>query len=270
MGAPRTLEPLPVPSGQKRVLIVSDDDWLRWRLEREFEQADCQATVLPRLRPTDLPALSTFDVILTDAAVLPEGGRLEALRNLRRSSPQARFVLLVGPAERPVGGQACHCGFDLVLERPTSAERLSLLVRTVATGFPSRPQGGEVGATVLLVDDDIEFVAALSRMLTQSGYRTRSATSTGSALQLLHRESEGVDLVIADLGLQRESGLDLLLALQGDHPELPVILLSASPDATGYLEALRLGAYEYLAKPVDFAELCGVAQRAIRPTRRTV
>lgn len=268
MSLSKSVETQLAPSSRKCVLVVTGDDWLRWRLEREFEQADCQVTALPRLRPTDLPALSTFDVILTDAAVLPEGGRLEALRSLRQGSPQARFVLLVGPGERPVAEQACRSGFDLVQERPTSAEGLSLLVRTVATGFPSRPQGGQAGATVLLVDDDAEFVAALSRMLTQEGYRTRIAATPGAALKLLREESGSVALVIADLALQPHNGLDLLLAVHSERPDLPVILLSASPDAASYLEALRLGAYEYLGKPVDFAELCGVAQRAIRPARR--
>lgn len=257
------------PSGSKRVLVVTGDDWLQWRLEREFEQADCAVTLLPRLRPTDLPALAAFDVVLTDAALLPEGGRLEALRSLREVSPRARFVLLVGPGERGVGNQARRCGFDLVLERPTSAEALSSLVRTVATGFPPHPQGGRAGATVLLVDDDAAFAAALCRMLAQEGYGTCVAGDAAQALQQLQEGRERIDLVIADLDSSRRSGLKLLLELHRQRPNLPVILLSASPDAASYLEALRLGAYEYLAKPVDFDELRGVAQRALRPARRT-
>jgi DNA-binding NtrC family response regulator len=70
-------------------------------------------------------------------------------------------------------------------------------------------------------------------------------------------------LVIADLQLCRESGLDLVAELRRRQLPLPVILLSASPDASSYLEALRLGAYEYLAKPLDFTELRQVLQRAL-------
>jgi DNA-binding NtrC family response regulator len=85
--------------------------------------------------------------------------------------------------------------------------------------------------------------------------------------EVTHR---GVDLVIADLRLWQESGLDLLFELRRRRPDLPVILLSTSPDAASYLAALRLGAYEFLLKPSDFAELRQVVQRALRPVGRTL
>jgi DNA-binding NtrC family response regulator len=120
---------------------------------------------------------------------------------------------------------------------------------------------------ILLVDDDKDFSAALARMLAQEGYRT--CVAGGAACALKHfTEHETIDLVIADLQLCQESGLNLCSQLRQQQPGLPVILLSASPDAASYLEALRCGAYEYLAKPLDFAELRGVLQRALSPVGR--
>lgn len=124
-------------------------------------------------------------------------------------------------------------------------------------------------ATVLLVDDDRDFTAALARMLTQEGYSTRLVTNAAAALQEVERHPGAIDLVLLDLSLARESGLDLLVTLHQQLPHLPVILLSASPDAGSYLEALRLGAYEFLAKPLNFAELREVAWRALHPVGRT-
>lgn len=123
-------------------------------------------------------------------------------------------------------------------------------------------------ATVLLVDDDRNFASALSRLLLRDGYLTRVAESIAEALEQTSSAPAGVDLVIADLKLFRESGFDLLLELHRSKPHLPVILVSASPDARSYLDALRLGAYEYLAKPFDIAELRQLVQRALAPGAR--
>lgn len=124
--------------------------------------------------------------------------------------------------------------------------------------------------TILLVDDDANFLAALDRLLLRDGHRTRIATHTAAALEQVGAAPDGVDLVIADLRLWQESGLDLLFELRRRRPDLPVILLSTSPDAASYLAALRLGAYEFLLKPSDFAELRQVVQRALRPVGRTL
>lgn len=121
---------------------------------------------------------------------------------------------------------------------------------------------------ILLVDDNEDFCDALARSLAQEGYATCTARDAASALKHLDRQG-GVALVIADLQLCRESGLSLCNEIRKRKQNLPVILLSASPDATSYLEAFRLGAYEYLPKPLDFAELRAVLRRALGPLRRS-
>lgn len=123
-------------------------------------------------------------------------------------------------------------------------------------------------ATILLVDDDSSFLAALERVLAQDGHRTRLATNSDAALEQAGQEPNGVDLVIADLQLCEQSGLHLLEELRRRDPRLPLILLSAAPDASSYLEALRLGVYEYLPKPLDFTELQQVVERALHALGR--
>lgn len=123
--------------------------------------------------------------------------------------------------------------------------------------------------TVLVVDDDAGFVAALGRVFLQIGYRIRLAQDGRTAFEAATQPDDTVDLVVADLHLFQESGLDLLSELRRKRPELPMILLSAAGDPSSYLEALRLGAYEYLSKPPNFAELRSVAERALSPVRRT-
>ena len=118
-------------------------------------------------------------------------------------------------------------------------------------------------ATILLVDDDAGFLTALDRLLVQDGHRTRRAADRAAALAQAGADSDPIDLVIADLELCGESGLELLRELRRRDPELPLIVLTAAPDAASYLEALRLGVYEYLPKPIEFAELRQVVRRAV-------
>jgi len=123
-------------------------------------------------------------------------------------------------------------------------------------------------ATILLVDDDAGFLTALERLLVQDGHRTRRAADHAAALAEAGAATDPVDLVIVDLELCEQSGLELLRQLRRRDPNLPLILLSAAPDAASYLEALRLGVYEYLTKPLDFAELRQVVHRALSPVGR--
>lgn len=264
----RVVQRVRAPRAAARVLVVCGDSWLRWRLHHELERAGCRVTALPRLCPADVPEGEGYAVILADAALFPDGSRLEALHLLREQSPRTRFVLLVGATERSVAERARASGFDLVLPRPTCTEELPEVVAKVARELPHTVAPEASQSTILLVDDDAEFVAALARMLAYDGYVTIIATSSADALARLRDRDGAVDMVIADVDLSQENGLALLAELRRGWPALPIILLSASPDATTYLEALRLGAYEYLPKPLDFTELREVARRALHPVRR--
>src|SRR3990167_3888467 len=97
-------------------------------------------------------------------------------------------------------------------------------------------------ATILLVDDDAGFLTALERLLVQDGHRTRRAADRAAALAQAGADADPIDLVIADLELCDESGLGLLRELRRADPELPLIVLTAAPDASSYLPALRLPA----------------------------
>lgn len=127
----RVVEHILTPTATQRILMVAEDPWLRFRLHREFERAGCDVVSVARLRPADLSRPASYDVVVTDAAVFPEGSRLEVFRALRVGSPGARFVLLVGAKEKSIAAQARESGFDLVLARPGRAEALPELVRDV-------------------------------------------------------------------------------------------------------------------------------------------
>ncbi len=116
------------------------------------------------------------------------------------------------------------------------------------------------GSTVLIVDDEQTLARSAKAFLTDHGYEAEVAGSGEQALQLL--QSLQPDVVFADVRLPGMSGLDLLKRIRDFDPVLPVIMLTAYGSIEGAVEAVKLGAFDYVKKPVDLEELKLLADRA--------
>jgi two-component system response regulator CpxR len=106
---------------------------------------------------------------------------------------------------------------------------------------------------LLLIDDDVELCELLTSWLTQEGFQVSACHDGSSARQALAKHSP--DAVVLDVMLPDGSGLELLKQLRSDHPELPVLMLSARGEPLDRILGLELGADDYLAKPCDPREL---------------
>ena len=130
-------------------------------------------------------------------------------------------------------------------------------------------------ARLLLVDDDELNRDLLGRRLLRSGYEVEAAANGREALEVL--STRPYDLVLLDHMMPGIGGLDVLRQIRGRYPspELPVIMTTAAPTSEGIVSALRLGANDYLLKPLDFPavleriELALQAALAAREMRRT-
>jgi two-component system KDP operon response regulator KdpE len=114
---------------------------------------------------------------------------------------------------------------------------------------------------VLVVDDEPPILKLLRLGLRAQGYEVIEAPNGRAALQLLER---GPDVVILDLGLPDMRGLDLLQTIRGRHEGLPIIVLSSRDDEAGKVEALDLGADDYVTKPFGLDELRARMRAALR------
>ncbi len=114
---------------------------------------------------------------------------------------------------------------------------------------------------VLIVDDELFFLEAIDQILTAAGFRTVRAEDGGSALEIATDPAIGV--VVLDVRLPDIDGIQVLARLREQRPDLSVIMLSASTDQEIVLEALRLGACDYLAKPLHDEELVLAVGRAL-------
>ncbi len=116
-------------------------------------------------------------------------------------------------------------------------------------------------ATILVADDDRGIRTVLSQALARAGHEVRT---TGNAATLWKWVSDGQgDLVITDVVMPDENGLDLIPRIRKLRPELRIIVMSAHSTLLTAVKANERGAFEYLPKPFDLRELIGVVRRAL-------
>lgn len=116
---------------------------------------------------------------------------------------------------------------------------------------------------ILVVDDDAEMLKAMVIALESAGYTVTGQPNANSALPLLQTAGLGFDLVITDVSMPGLKGLPFLTALKTAFPSRPVIVITAFGDWEQYARALNEGAFEYLTKPIDKAELLACVRRAL-------
>ena len=116
-------------------------------------------------------------------------------------------------------------------------------------------------ATILVADDDRAIRTVLSQALGREGYEVRSAGNAATLWQWI-ADGEG-DLVITDVVMPDENGLDLIPRIRKQRPQLRVIVMSARSTLLTAVKATERGAFEYLPKPFDLRDLLAVVRRAL-------
>jgi two-component system, OmpR family, KDP operon response regulator KdpE len=117
------------------------------------------------------------------------------------------------------------------------------------------------GYTVLVVDDEPPILRFLRTSLTAAGHRVVTVENAAAALAALPTEKP--DIVILDLGLPDRSGFEVIKTVR-EHSAVPIIVLSARSDEKSKVEALDLGADDYISKPFGMAELTARIRAGLR------
>ena len=121
--------------------------------------------------------------------------------------------------------------------------------------------------TILIADDDTAIRTVLNQALARAGYAPR-ATGNAATLWRWVAQGEG-DVVITDVVMPDENAFDLIPRIKKIRPDLPIIVMSAQNTLMTALTAAEKGAYEYLPKPFDIAEVVSVVGRALsQPGRK--
>ena len=115
---------------------------------------------------------------------------------------------------------------------------------------------------VWIVDDDRSIRWVLEKALAREGIAFKSFASVGEVMQALQHDAPP-QVLVSDIRMPGESGLELLNRIKERNPKLPVIIMTAFSDLDSAVAAFQGGAFEYLAKPFDVDSLRAVVKRAL-------
>ena len=117
-------------------------------------------------------------------------------------------------------------------------------------------------AKVLIVDDEKSIRATLAEFVREDGHEVRTAESAAEALRLA--EADPPDVVVTDIVLPRMSGVELLGRIHERFPDVQVVMITGEPTVETAAEAVRRGAFDYLAKPISSAAVRSAVARSAR------
>lgn len=121
---------------------------------------------------------------------------------------------------------------------------------------------------VLVVDDEKNLRESLAELVLSEGFRVTQAADGAEAIELLRGGSLQPDVVFLDIRMPKADGLEVLRTIQQENLSTgPVIIVSAFGDSSKMIEAMRLGAYDYITKPLDLDEIISILHRAAEQRR---
>ncbi|MEO6950172.1 MAG: sigma-54 dependent transcriptional regulator [Polyangia bacterium] len=121
-------------------------------------------------------------------------------------------------------------------------------------------------ARIILADDELNLRRVLAAILTRQGYRVLEAKDGLEALALVGPE---VVALITDLKMPRMDGMALLRRMSVEHAEIPVIMITAHGSVDSAVEAVKLGAFDYIEKPFEQSQIREVVDKAVRTHARS-
>jgi two-component system response regulator (stage 0 sporulation protein F) len=117
---------------------------------------------------------------------------------------------------------------------------------------------------ILIVDDEENARIGLSRLLANEGFMVDSVCNGFEALSYLRQQE--VDLIISDINMPEMNGISFLKELNRSFPKSNVIMITAYGGVESYIEAMNLGAFEYVNKPVKLDELRSILKKIFKET----
>lgn len=121
---------------------------------------------------------------------------------------------------------------------------------------------------ILVIDDEEVVHASLRKILSRLGFRVDAVFTAAAGLELVGRES--FDLIITDLMMPTMNGIELLAQLKKRGSTAPVLMITGYPTISTAVQAMRLGAMDYVPKPFTRKELLSPVQRALRLAQPTI
>jgi CheY-like chemotaxis protein len=242
--------------GTETILVTEDQDNVRRlvsRMLRGFGYHVLEAANGKEALAVAAGHTGPIDLLVTDL-VMPEMSGRELGAELKRQRPEIRVLYMSGYTGNAIARRGLLEEGMAFIEKPFTAESLASKVRDSL---------GSVTAArvILVVDDDAAIRSLFHKILARAGYRVMEAADGAQALAAMNQG--GIDLVITDLVMPEKEGIETIMEIRKNHPQVKVAAVSGAFGGK-YLEiAVSLGAEAALAKPVSEETLLGMVRRLL-------
>ena len=231
----------------KNILIVEDEKIVRESLRTWLVELGCQVEVTSD-GDEALKQISAkeFDLVILDLR-LPGKDGLQVLKEARLIKPHLNGIIITAyPAEATMA-EAMEIGAVDFLSKPINLPKLEKLIqeKTELVKLKAKP--------ILIVDDEASMRESLRDWFLDLGYQAETSCDGEEALKLIDEKNYG--LLILDLKLPGQDGIEVLKKARMRHPDLRAIIITAYPSVDTAREAIKQGAIDYLPKPFVLSEL---------------
>ena len=247
---------------RNKILLVDDEEEFLVASSQALRRRGLDVDVAPNgVTALEMVDKGEYDVVVLDVK-MPDIDGIEIFRIIREKLPDLPVILLTGHASLDDAFQTSRDGIADYLSKPIDMDDMASHIREVVSESvrkqkeKSQPAGMPDGfppVRVMLIDDEVEFLRSMRTVLERRNMEVITADSGERGLALL---SEGlVDVVILDIKMPGMDGLEVLKLIRESYASVQVIMLTGHPSLEGAMEAIKLGANEYLKKPPDLPEL---------------
>lgn len=255
-------------SSPVKVLLVDDETDFLAATARALERRGFAVTAAASAEQARAALVNddTIDVAVLDVR-LPDGDGHDLFLELKARYPRLQAIILTGNRDEHKSFTLSHRGLYDYLDKPCEVEQLArVIMEAHQRGLEDRDQeapvedAGAGAIRVLLIDDEVDFLKSLARLLARRGMTVFSAENGEDGLALLRREQ--VDVAVVDLKMPGLTGLEVLERINRERPRVQVIILTGHATVESGVEGMKKGAADYLFKPQDPEDLIRKIQYA--------
>jgi len=196
----------------------------------------------------------------------------ETQKKIQEIDPKVSSVMISGDATDKLLKTPIEKGIYVSLKKPFTIEQIEEInesyegIRSPLEFIYDNKFGLDAekftGVKVLIVDDEVEIIAVIAEYLEGEGFNNLDTANNGEeAIKKFNKKEH--DVIVTDIVMPKKSGIEVLRHVKAISQNSQVIIITANADKNSAITAVKLGAYDYIEKPLDLGVLSRIVMRAI-------